>query len=256
MNQFSYSSFNSTLFNQRKFLLCDYCVGWCWNPRAFPMVLWTTLRRTHRLLLIQHSFTWLSKHRIKFDLIEMALLSSFSRCLLSSFLNSKTFFLDRLISQAADTSLNLRRTPTSEMTQVKKKRFFFNWLFWNFLMFGWIHRTCIRGNRFCHLNMKAGTIARLSHRLYTSLGARRTVVEAVARSPSTDWIKVLRVMATAAAAAAVTERNLKMASSASTSLHHTETNQNSHASTLKRLSVCNILNMIFQLLFFSLFAKF
>lgn len=123
-------------------------------------------------------------------------------------------------------------------------------------MFGWIHRTCIRGNRFCHLNMKAGTIARLSHRLYTSLGARRTVVEAVARSPSTDWIKVLRVMATAAAAAVVTERNLKMASSASTSLHHTETNQNSHASTLKRLSVCNILNIIFQLLFFSLFAKF
>jgi hypothetical protein len=54
----------------------------------------------------------------------MALLSSFSRCLLSSFLNSKTFFLDRLISQAADTSLNLRRTPTSEMTQVKKKRLF------------------------------------------------------------------------------------------------------------------------------------
>ena len=122
-------------------------------------------------------------------------------------------------------------------------------------MFGWIHRTCIRGNRFCHLNMKAGTIARLSHRLYTSLGARRTVVEAVARSPSTDWIKVLRVMATAAAAA-VTERNLKMASSASTSLHHTETSQNSHASTLKRLSVCNILNMIFQLLFFLFLPSF
>ena len=62
-------------------------------------------------------------------------------------------------------------------------------------------------------------------------------------------------MATAAAAA-VTERNLKMASSASTSLHHTETSQNSHASTLKRLSVCNILNMIFQLLFFLFLPSF
>jgi hypothetical protein len=50
-------------------------------------------------------------------------------------------------------------------------------------------------------------------------------------------------------AAAATERNLKMASFASTCLHHIEKNRNSHASTLKRLSVCNIHNTTFQLCF-------
>ena len=165
------------------------------------------------------------------------------------FFNPETSF-DRLISQAADTSLNLRRTPSSEMTQVKRKEKVLKTghLEFSKLTFGWTRRTCIRGNRFCHPKMKAGTIARLNRRPYTNRGARRTGVVAVARSLSADWIKVLRAMAVVAAA---TERNQKMASSASTCLHHTGTNPNFHASTLKRLSVRNIHNMTFHLLFLS-----